>query len=66
MATIKSTERDDSSFPHLYQLNGRYRIDPANSNDDLLNDVGCLLEAVEGVLQGIVDNNDDTSTAVLA
>jgi hypothetical protein len=66
MATNKSTERDATSLPELFQLNGKYHIGPTDSTDDLLNDVGCLLEAVEGVLQEIVERDEQNSAAVWA
>jgi hypothetical protein len=66
MATNESTERNEPALPELFQLNGKYRIDPANGDNDLLEDIGCLLEAAEGVLQDIVDKNEPESASAWA
>lgn len=49
---------DNSEAPELFKMAGRYLIDPATSQDALGNDIWCLLEAAQQVLNATVAENE--------
>lgn len=43
----------------LFSLNGRYTIAPETTAANMLNDVGCLLESVDTVIEAVIDGLED-------
>jgi hypothetical protein len=46
-----------ADIPELCTMEGRYLIDPTTSQEALGNDIGCLLEAVQQALDGVIADN---------
>ena len=68
MAT-KSVATPQTAVPadrELFAINGRYKISPETTAYDMLNDVGCLLEASTSTIQAIIDGMSATDSQMAA
>ena len=59
-AKIETGTRD------LLDLNGRYTIAPETTFDNMLNDVHCLLESADAVVEAVMDGMEDEGGQMIA
>lgn len=50
----------------LLTINGQYTIAPGTTADDMLNDVGCLLEASTAIIQAVIEGMSDQESQMTA
>jgi len=50
----------------LLSINGRYTISPATTREQMLNDVGCLLESSRAVIDAVIDGMSNEGSQMAA
>lgn len=50
----------------LFALNGRYTIAQGTTAANMLNDVGCLLESANAVIEAVIDGMEDEGSQMTA
>jgi hypothetical protein len=63
---IKTSTNSAAEAPTFFSINGTYVVGPGTTQEDMLNDIGCLASCADAGLQAVIDGIGDSGSQMAA